>query len=237
VKPVVVTGPPRADAGVVAALGRQGVATIHEAMGRVGLLGDTLRPVWPGAQAAGTAVTALCLPGDNLTVHLAVEQTQPGDLLVVTTTSPSVDGYIGELFTTALAARGVVGLVTTTGIRDVADITRAKFPAWSRAVNAQGTVKATAGEVNRPIAIGGMVIHPGDAVIADDDGVVCVPRRRTDEVLAACEQRTERESKARGAYAHGELSLDVNNLRGLVEQLGVEYVSWEDDAKQARDDG
>jgi 4-hydroxy-4-methyl-2-oxoglutarate aldolase len=230
-KPVVVTSVPRTPEAVVAALGKQGVATIHEAMGRRGLLGPQLRPVWPGARAAGAAVTALCLPGDNLTVHLAVEQTAPCDFLVITTTSPSTDGYVGELFTTALAARGVVGLVTTTGIRDVADIRESQFPAWSRAVSAQGTVKATAGEVNRQVVIGGTPINAGDAVIADDDGVVCVPRELADAVLAACERREEKEAIARAAYAHGELSLDVNRLRDLVNGLGVEYVSWDDEQR------
>jgi 4-hydroxy-4-methyl-2-oxoglutarate aldolase len=230
-KPVVVTATPRTPDKAVAALGRHGVATVHEAMGRRGLLGPRLRPVWPGARAAGTAVTALCLPGDNLTVHLAVEQTEPGDLLVITTTSPSTDGYVGELFTTALAARGVVGLVTTTGIRDVADIRTAQFPAWSRAVSAQGTVKATAGEVNRQVVIGGTPINAGDAVIADDDGVVCVPRELADAVLAACERREQKEAVARTAYARGELSLDVNRLRDLVADLGVEYVSWDDEQR------
>jgi 4-hydroxy-4-methyl-2-oxoglutarate aldolase len=230
-KPVVITGPPRTRQAVVDALGKHGVATVHEAMGRRGLLGPQLRPVWPGARAAGTAVTALCLPGDNLTVHLAVEQASAGDLLVITATSPSTDGYVGELFTTALTARGVVGLVTTTGIRDVAEIRSAQFPAWSRAVSAQGTVKATAGEVNRPVSIDGTVVRPGDAVIADDDGVVCVPRERADSVLAACERRVDKEGLARAAYAKGELSLDINHLRGLVSELGVEYRSWDDDQR------
>ena len=230
-KPVVVTGIPRAPADVVAELGRHGVATVHEAMGRTGLLGHDLRPVWAGARAAGTAVTALCLPGDNLTVHLAVEQTAPGDLLVVTTTSPSLDGYLGELFTTALAARGVAGLVTTTGVRDARDISSAQYPVWSRAVSAQGTVKATAGQVNRPVAIAGTVITPGDAIVADDDGVVCVPRRAVTGVLAACRDRADREERSREAYRQGKLSLDVNNLRSLVRELGVEYRPWADDEK------
>lgn len=233
-KPVVVTGPPRAPAEVVRALGRQGVATVHEALGRLGLLGIDLRPVWTGARAAGTAVTALCPPGDNLTIHLAVEQTAPGDLLVVTTTSPSSDGYIGELLTTALAVRGVAGLVTTTGIRDTADIATARFPAWSRAISSQGTGKAAVGEVNRPVAIGGTVVAAGDVIVADDDGVVCVPRRRAAVVLAACEQRTDRERRSREAYRQGKLSLDVSNLRAVAGDLGVEYVPWAEDENQAR---
>jgi 4-hydroxy-4-methyl-2-oxoglutarate aldolase len=231
VKPVVVTGVPRPPTDLVAELGAHGVATIHEAMGRRGLLGCALRPVWPGARAAGAAVTALCLPGDNLSVHLAVEQTGPGDVLVVTTTSPSTDGYVGELFTTALAARGAAGLVTTTGIRDVTEITQAGFPAWSRAVSAQGTVKATPGQVNRPVAISGTVVQPGDVIVADDDGVVCVPRQDVADVLTACVRRVERESGARAAYSRGELSLDVNDLRGLVRDRGVEYVPWQDSAE------
>jgi 4-hydroxy-4-methyl-2-oxoglutarate aldolase len=225
----VVTGVPRAAAGVVAALGRHGVATIHEAMGRAGLLGPDLRPAWAGARAAGTAVTVLCPPGDNLTVHLAIEQVRPGDLLVIATTGPSTDGYVGELITTALAARGVTGLVTTTGIRDTAEIAAARFPAWSRAVSAQGTVKAAAGQVNRPVTIGGTVIRAGDVIVADADGVVSVPRGTAADVLAACEQRVGREAAARAAYQQGQLSLDVSNLRALIAGLGVEYLAWADD--------
>jgi 4-hydroxy-4-methyl-2-oxoglutarate aldolase len=160
-----------------------------------------------------------------------VEQTAAGDLLVVTTTSPSLDGYLGELFTTALASRGVTGVVTTTGVRDARDITGARYPVWSRAVSAQGTVKATAGQVNRPVAIAGTVISPGDAIIADDDGVVCVPRRPVTGVLAACQDRSEREERAREAHRQGKLSLDVNNLRALVRELGVEYRPWAGDGQ------
>ena len=228
-KPVVVTGAPRTPTAAVKSLGEHGVATVHEAMGRQGLLGRGLRPAWPGARAAGTAVTVLCLPGDNLTIHLAIEQVEPGDLLVVTTTSPCEDGYIGELIATGLAARGAAGIVTTTGIRDLADLRSMRFPIWSHAVNAQGTVKATAGAVNRPVSIAGTVVRPGDAVIADDDGVVCVPREQADDVLAGCERRIEKESAARAAYERGELSLDVNRLRGLVADLDVEYRTWDND--------
>jgi 4-hydroxy-4-methyl-2-oxoglutarate aldolase len=227
-KPVVFTGTPRPAADVVARLGEHGVATAHEAMGRLGLLGTDLRPAWPGARTAGSAVTALCPPGDNLTVHLAIEQTRPGDLLVVTTTSPCCDGYIGELITTGLAARGVTGLVTTTGLRDVRDITAARFPAWSRAISAQGTVKAAVGQVNAAVAIAGTVIRPGDVIVADDDGVVCVPRQSAAEVLAACDERAAREAAAREQYRDGALSLDVSGLRPLVRELGVEYLPWSD---------
>ncbi|HUD37035.1 MAG TPA: 4-carboxy-4-hydroxy-2-oxoadipate aldolase/oxaloacetate decarboxylase [Streptosporangiaceae bacterium] len=221
---VVVVGPPKADATTVAELGRLGVATVHEAAGRTGLLGADLRPLWPGAAIAGTAVTVLCPPGDNLMVHAAIEQAGPGDVIVITTTSPSTDGFVGELITTALAARKVAGLVTTTGVRDVAAITSTRFPVWSRAVSAQGTVKATAGAVNVPISIAGTIVMPGDAVIADDDGVVVVPRLGVAEVAEQGRRREEREEHARAAFAAGELSLDRNGLRPELDRLGVRYV-------------
>jgi 4-hydroxy-4-methyl-2-oxoglutarate aldolase len=229
VKPVVVVDPPRADPAAVAELGELGVATVHEAAGRTGLLGTRLRPVWPGAATFGTAVTVLCWPGDNLMIHVAVEQARPGDILVVTTTSPSSDGFVGELIVTALAARDVHGLVTTTGVRDVAAITSARFPVWAEAVSAQGTVKATAGAVNVPICIAGTVIAPGDAVIADEDGVVAVPRRDAAAVAAAGRLRAQREDEARAAFARGELSLDRYGLRPELERLGVTYVRAEPD--------
>jgi 4-hydroxy-4-methyl-2-oxoglutarate aldolase len=225
VKPVIVTGPPRAERAAVAELGQLGVATVHEAAGRTGLLGPDLRPAWPGASVAGTAITALCGPGDNLMVHAAIEQAGPGDLLVITTTSPSSDGYIGELTVTSLLARGVTGLVTTTGVRDVAEITRLRFGVWSAHISAQGTAKAIAGCVNVPVAIGGTVVHPGDAVVADDDGVVCVPRARAAEVAEAGRQRVAREDAARDAFARGELGLDRYGLREVLDRLGVRYVA------------
>lgn len=229
-KPVIITGPPRADSGVVADLGRLGVATVHEAAGQAGLLGTgllgtDLRPAWPGARAAGTAVTVLCGPGDNLMLHAAIEQARPGDLLVITTTAPSADGFVGELIVTSLLARGVTGLVTTTGIRDVAAITAAGFPVWSRHVSALGTRKAFAGCVNVPVVIGGTVVHPGDPVIADDDGVACVPRKMAARVAEAGRQRAGREDEARQAFAGGELSLDRYGLRPVLERLGVAYVA------------
>jgi 4-hydroxy-4-methyl-2-oxoglutarate aldolase len=229
VKPVVVVDPPRADPAAVAELGELGVATVHEAAGRTGLLGTRLRPVWPGAAAFGTAVTVLCWPGDNLMIHVAVEQARPGDILVVTTTSPSSDGFVGELIVTALAARDVHGLVTTTGVRDVAAITRARFPVWAETISAQGTVKATAGAVNVPICIAGTVIAPGDAVIADEDGVVAVPRRDAAAVAAAGRLRAQREDEARAAFARGELSLDRYGLRPELDRLGVTYVRADPD--------
>ncbi|MDX6335475.1 MAG: 4-hydroxy-4-methyl-2-oxoglutarate aldolase [Streptosporangiaceae bacterium] len=226
-KPVVIMDPPRADAAVVAELGELGVATVHEAAGKTGLLGTFLRPAWTGARAAGTALTVLCGPGDNLMLHAAIEQARPGDLLVVTTTSPSSDGFVGELITTGLAARGVRGLVTTTGVRDVAAITEARFPVWSQFVSAQGTLKAIAGAVNMPVSIGGTVIAPGDAVVADDDGVVCIPRAQAAQVAADGRRRVQHEDEARDAFARGELGLDRYQLRAVLERLGVTYVRAE----------
>ncbi len=227
-KPVIVTNPPRADLALVEELGRLGVATVHEAAGRTGLLGSGIRPLRPGQAAAGTAITVLCPPGDNLMVHAAIEQAGPGDILVITTTSPCDDGYLGELIVTALTSRGVRGLVTTTGVRDVAEITGSGFGVWSRHVSAQGTVKATAGWVNVPVSIGATLVTPGDAVVADDDGVVVIPRLEVAEVAEAGRQRAGRENEARAAFARGELSLDRNGLRPLLEQLGVRYVTLED---------
>ncbi|GAA0898785.1 4-carboxy-4-hydroxy-2-oxoadipate aldolase/oxaloacetate decarboxylase [Pseudonocardia zijingensis] len=223
-KPIIVTDPPRADLADVDALAELGVATVHEALGRTCYLGPDLRAVQQGARVGGTAVTVLCWPGDNLMIHAAVEQCGPGDLVVVTTTSPCRDGLFGELFATALAHRGVRGLVTTTGVRDVGDLRSMGFPAWSGAVSAQGTVKATAGAVNVPIVVGGQVVRPGDAVVADDDGVVCVPRERVGEALEAGRARVAKEEATRRAFLDGELGLDRYGLRAKLAELGVEYV-------------
>jgi 4-hydroxy-4-methyl-2-oxoglutarate aldolase len=223
-KPMIVTDPPRADLGDVDALAELGVATVHEALGRTGYLGPELRPIQQDTRVGGTAVTVLCWPGDNLMIHAAVEQCRPGDLLVVTTTSPCSDGLFGELLATALAQRGVRGLVTTTGVRDVSDLRAMPFPTWSAAVSAQGTVKATAGAVNVPIVVGGQVVRPGDAVLADDDGVVCVPRERAREALDAGRARLEKEEATRRAFRQGELGLDRYGLRATLAELGVEYV-------------
>jgi 4-hydroxy-4-methyl-2-oxoglutarate aldolase len=221
---VVVTGCPRADPGVVAQLAGLGVATVHEATGRTGYLGPGIRPVHLGARIGGTAVTALCWPGDNLMIHAAVEQCGPGDILVVTTTSPSTDGAFGELLATALQHRGVLGLVTTGGVRDVAELHAMNFPVFCGAVSAQGTVKATAGAVNVPIAINGQPIAPGDAILADDDGAMVVARAGVGQALAAARARAEKENAARTAFRHGELGLDRYGLRAVLDQLGVEYL-------------
>lgn len=224
---VVVTGWPRADADAVGALASFGVATVHEAIGRSGYLGPGIRPAWPGIRAGGTAVTALCWPGDNLMIHAAVEQCRPGDLLVVTTTSPSADGAFGELLATSLARRGVAGLVTTGGVRDVAALQAMGFPVFSAAISAQGTVKATAGAVNVPVSIGGQMIRPGDAVIADDDGVVVVPRAQVTGAVAAARARVAKETATREALAAGELGLDRYGLRAVLAGQGVEYIDYE----------
>ena len=225
---VVVTDPPRADVEDAAALGRHGVATVHEALGRVGYLGPEFRPAWSGARTAGTAVTVLCWPGDNLMIHVAVEQCRPGDVLVVATNSPSTDGLFGELFATALARRGVRGVVLASGVRDVAELREMGFPAWSRAVSAQGSVKATPGAVNVPVVLGGQTVHPGDVVVADDDGVMVVPRADVPRALTASQARTEKEAAARAAFQEGELGLDRYGLREKLAGFGIEYVAHGD---------
>jgi 4-hydroxy-4-methyl-2-oxoglutarate aldolase len=225
---VVVTGCPRADPDEVAKLASFGVATVHEAMGRTGYLGPGIRPVHLGSRIGGPAVTALCWPGDNLMIHAAVEQCRPGDVLVVTTTSPSTDGAFGELLATALQYRGVRGLVTTGGVRDVSELHEMNFPVFSAAVSAQGTVKATAGAVNVPISINGQLIAPGDAILADDDGAVVVPRREVGIAMQAAAARTERERVARAAFRDGELGLDRYGLRAVLDAQGVEYLKHQE---------
>ncbi|MBB4685665.1 4-carboxy-4-hydroxy-2-oxoadipate aldolase/oxaloacetate decarboxylase [Amycolatopsis jiangsuensis] len=229
---VIVTDPPRADLEQVTHLAGYGVATVHEALGRSGLLGPDLRPIQDGTRVGGTAVTALCWPGDNLMIHAAVEQCREGDLLVVTTTSPCRDGLFGELFATALRRRGVRGLVTTTGVRDVADLRALGFPVWSAAVSAQGTVKATAGAVNVPVVVGGQLVRPGDAILADDDGVLRVRREEVQSGLDASQARLEKEAAAREAFAGGQLGLDRYGLREKLDQLGVRYLSAEEYEKE-----
>jgi 4-hydroxy-4-methyl-2-oxoglutarate aldolase len=224
---VVVTDPPRADAADAEALGGFGVATVHEALGRVGYLGPEYRPAWAGARMGGTAVTVVCWPGDNLMIHVAVEQCRPGDVLVVATNSPSTDGLFGELFATALAHRGVRGVVLACGVRDVAELREMGFPAWSRAVSAQGSVKATAGAVNVPVVLGGQLINPGDVVLGDDDGVMVVPRADVPRALTAAQARIDKEAASRAAFQQGELGLDRYGLRDKLPDFGIEYVSHE----------
>jgi 4-hydroxy-4-methyl-2-oxoglutarate aldolase len=219
-------GPAPAD---LAALAGFGVATAHEAAGRTGLVGPELRPIYPGARIAGRAVTVLSHPGDNLMIHACIEQCRAGDVLVVATTSRSTDGMFGELFATQLRARGVLGLVTDAGVRDVAELTAMDFPVWSRAVHAQGTAKAVPGSVNVPVVVAGRLITPGDAVVADDDGVMCVPLADVPAVVAASAAREATEAEKRAQFAAGTLGLDLYDLRPTLERLGVVYLD-EDDA-------
>lgn len=221
---VVVRGIARADAELVRRLGVAGVATVHEASGREGLLEPYMRPVWEGAAAAGTAVTVLCPPGDNLMVHVAIECCHPGDVLVVALASASTDGFIGELLATSLRARGVVGVVIDAGARDVAALREMRFPVWSRAVSARGTVKATVGSVNVPVVCAGQLVCPGDVVVADDDGVVCVPAARAAEVAERSEERVRREEETRAKLAAGALGVDLYGLRRVVGDLGLVYL-------------
>lgn len=230
--PIVVTNPPRADRELVDALGAYGVATIHEAQGRTGLLGSHLAPIQQGVRIAGNAVTATVAPGDNTTIGLAVEQCGEGDILIVAPTAPCDMGYFGDLLATSLKARGVRGLVIEAGVRDVADLNEMGFPVWSKAVSAEGTGKGTIGDVNVPISIAGRIVNPGDVIVADDDGVVAVPRLRAADALAASKAREEKEAKARARYQAGEIALDVNNMRPMVEKAGTRYVGYEDWVKE-----
>ena len=214
----------RADPEVVDALAVAGTATVHEAVGRRGYLGAQIRPIQSGARVAGTAITALCHPGDNLMIHAAVETCQAGDMLVVAVTAPSAHGAFGDLLATAVTARGVRGLVIDAGVRDTADLREMGFPVWTRHVSCEGTVKATAGSVNVPVVIGGQVVRPGDVVCADDDGVAVVARAEAGWALEMCRQRLDKEESARERLAAGELGLDMYGLRDKLAELGVVYV-------------
>lgn len=217
----------RADAEVVRTLGELGVATVHEAQTRTGLMRPYLRPIYPSAKTSGSAITISSQPGDNLMLHAAMELCQPGDVLVVTTTSESTDGMFGELLAVSALAHGVVGLVIDAGVRDVADLTAMVFPVWSKAISAQGTVKSTAGSINVPVVCGGAIVRPGDVIVADVDGVVVIPRQTAAEVARLGRERVAKEEKTRERLRKGELGLDFYGLRPKLQELGVRYVDEE----------
>jgi 4-hydroxy-4-methyl-2-oxoglutarate aldolase len=222
----------RADAASVAQLANYGVATVHEAMGRMGLLSPYLRPIFPGAKVCGTAITVFAHPGDNWMLHVAAELLQAGDVAVLATSSDNADGMFGDLLATSFRARGAMGLVLDAGCRDTAILRDMQFPVWAKAVHARGTVKATVGSVNTPIVCAGALVHPGDVIVGDDDGVVVVPKRHAARVAAAAAAREAKEDGTRQRLAAGELGLDVYGMRESLAKAGLEYFADEADYRR-----
>jgi 4-hydroxy-4-methyl-2-oxoglutarate aldolase len=228
VKPVIVRTVKRADPAIVHRLGELGVATVHEAQGRKGLMRPYMRPIYDAARLSGTAVTVSCQPGDNLMIHAALDVVREGDVLVVVPVAESSDGMFGELLAVSCRARGVAGLVIDAGVRDVSELTALTFPVWSKAISAQGTVKATAGSVNVTVTCAGAIIAPGDIIVGDQDGVVVVPQDAAAETLRASEERLAKEARTRERLRAGELGLDIYGLREKLVKLGVEWIDEPD---------
>jgi 4-hydroxy-4-methyl-2-oxoglutarate aldolase len=224
----------RADGEAIKILGSAGVATVHEAQGRTGLMRPYMRPIYPAARVAGTAVTISIAPGDNLMIHASIEVCKPGDVLVVAPTSECTDGYFGELLGVSCQAHGIAGLIIDAGVRDTAELAAMNFPVWSKAISSQGTVKNVAGDINIPVVCAGALVHPGDVIVGDADGVVVVAREAANQVALASQQRIAKEEKSRERLRTGELGLDFYGLRAKLKELGVEFVDEADSSTAGR---